>query len=58
MTKQLSTAREVAQALSVSTHTVMEWARQGLIPRVRLSRKSIRFDLDEVLAVVRRRQKG
>lgn len=49
---RLLTAREVAGTLSVSTETVLRWARRGEIPAVRLPGGAVRFragDLDSWL---------
>ncbi len=51
--KELLTAEEVGDRIRVSPETVREWARAGRIPAYRLTRKTIRFDLAEVLAVLR-----
>jgi excisionase family DNA binding protein len=53
MDEQLLTAEELAERLAVSERTVIEWARVGLIPEVRLSRRIRRFDFAEVVAAVR-----
>jgi excisionase family DNA binding protein len=59
MKATLLTAEQLAEKLGVAAKTVRAWACAGKIPAVRFSRKSVRFDLDEVLAAVKkpRRQK-
>ena len=44
----LVTADELAQAFSLKTSTIKEWARIGKIPSVRLSAKVVRFRPGEV----------
>lgn len=46
---ELLTAQEVAQKLRVRPNTVKAWAREGIIPRVRLSHKVVRYDYDAVV---------
>lgn len=43
MTDRLMTAREVGEALAVSTETVLRWARRGELVAVRLPRGAVRF---------------
>ena len=50
----LVTAEELAKQLSLSPGTVRRWAQAGIIPRLRLSGKVIRFDPAEVEAALRR----
>lgn len=52
MSNKLVTAEEIAQELNVSPSTVTEWGRQGKIPRVKISRKIIRYDKDNTLLVL------
>lgn len=51
--KELLTAEEVGERVRVSPDTVKEWARAGRVPCYRLGRKTIRFDLAEVIAALR-----
>ena len=55
MTEDLLTTEELAERLTVSPRTVIEWAKTGMIPEVRLSRRVRRFDFAEVVAAVRER---
>lgn len=48
------TAREVAQAFSVTVQTVGDWRRRGLLPAVRISRRVVRYKLADVRAAVER----
>jgi excisionase family DNA binding protein len=50
--KPLSTAREIAEILGVSTWTVYDWARSGRIPAIRATPRIVRFDADAVLAAL------
>lgn len=43
MTDRLLTAREVGEALAVSTETVLRWARRGELPALRLPGGAVRF---------------
>lgn len=52
MSKKLVTAEEIAQELRVSPSTIIEWGRQGKIPRVKISPKIIRYDKDNTLLVL------
>jgi excisionase family DNA binding protein len=51
---ELLTAEELAVPLKVSPLTVKRWAREGRIPAVWLSPTVRRFELEAVLAVVKR----
>ena len=46
---ELLTARQLAQRFRVSPDTVRAWARRGLIPTIRISRKAMRFNFETVL---------
>lgn len=61
MTDDLLSADELASVLDVRPGTVRKWARDGLIPSIRLSAKTIRFCYADVLAALRElsaRQRG
>ena len=51
-TKELLTAAEIAVMLKLKPSTVRVWAREGLIPSLRLTPKTLRFQLDRVLAAI------
>lgn len=53
---ELFTAAEVADRVRVRPETVRVWGRQGVIPRVCVSRKVIRFDLAAVLRALAARK--
>ncbi len=55
-TTELLTAEELAERLRVRPDTVRGWARRGLIPKVQLSPKVIRFDPRAVVEAMTRRQ--
>lgn len=56
-TPEILTADELAQRLRVRPDTVRSWSRRGLIPRVQLSPKVIRYDLRAVITAKRARRK-
>ena len=49
---ELLTTAQLAKRLQVSPGTIRDWARDGRIPQIRLSQKSRRFLLDDVLAAL------
>jgi excisionase family DNA binding protein len=46
------TADEIATAVRLAPSTIHNFARIGRIPAVRVSRKTIRFRLDDVMAAL------
>ena len=52
MAKKLVTSEQLAKELSVGVDTIKNWGRTGRIPRIRISRKIIRFDRDAVLSAL------
>jgi hypothetical protein len=50
---ELQRAGDVAQAIGVRPATVLMWARQGRIPRVRVSPRCVRFSLRDVLRALK-----
>lgn len=48
------TAKEVAQTFAVTVATVGDWRRRGLVPAVRVSRRVVRYKLDDVRAAFER----
>lgn len=53
----LQTTRELARRLQLSPETVSAWGRRGVIPRLQLSRKVIRYNFDAVMAALASRAK-
>ena len=49
------TAEQLAASLGVKPDTIRGWGRRGLIPRVKVSHKVIRYVLDDVVAVLKGR---
>lgn len=45
---RLSTAREVADLIGVSTETVLRWTRRGELPAIRLPSGQIRYREDVI----------
>jgi hypothetical protein len=46
----LQTAEEIAKFLNVDPHTVLNWAKTGIIPEAFRVGRTVRFDLGQVLA--------
>ena len=53
-TKQLARAEELAQRLRCGKSTVYSLAKAGKIPCIGIGKKGVRFDIDEVLAALKR----
>ena len=49
---ELLTTAQLAKRLQVSPGTIRDWAHDGRIPQIRLSQKSRRFVLGDVLAAL------
>lgn len=54
----LLTARQVAEELGVSVHTVLRWARAGKLPGVQLPGGAWRFEPDEIKAWIEEHHHG
>ncbi len=52
-TTPLLTPDQMAATLQVKPSTIRSWAREGLIPAIRVGGQIIRFDRDEVLDALR-----
>lgn len=53
---ELLTAEELAGRLHIRPDTVRSWARRGLIPKVQLSPKVIRFDQAAVVEAMTKQE--
>lgn len=51
----LLTAEEIAAHFRVKPETVRGWARQGIVPSIKLSHKMVRYRLDDVIEALQRR---
>ncbi len=51
--KQLLTVKEAAEVLKISPHTLLRWVKLDKLEIVRLSRKILRFDRDELTRWIR-----
>jgi len=56
--KRLVTAKELAEILGVGHRTVLAYRQYGRIPGICLSGTTVRFDVDEVLAALKRESKS
>lgn len=54
MSNKLLTAREIAEELNVNSSIIKRLGRQGKIPRIMITSKTIRYDKDVVLDVLSR----
>ncbi len=52
---ELLTAEELGKRLRLRPDTIKSWARRGLIPSIRATNKTRRFDIAEVIEALRRR---
>jgi predicted site-specific integrase-resolvase len=55
---QLLKGRELAEHLRISTATVREWTKDGLIPVLRIRSNVLRYSLPDVLAALRKRSEA
>ena len=55
---ELLTAEELAARLQVKPDTVRGWARNGMIPAMRITPKVVRYDLDAVIRSLESRTSG
>ena len=56
--QELLTADELADRLSIRPSTVIEWSRRGVIPRVTLSPKVLRYRFAAVVEALEKRNNG
>ena len=54
MEQEIVTVGELAKRLHLKPETIRIWARQGLIPSLRPTPKVLRFDMQSVLAAIRK----
>ena len=54
--RRYATTGELAARYRVTVETIRAWARQGKIPSVRVGRRPLLFDLDEVDRCIRDRK--
>lgn len=52
MQKEIVTASELANRLRLKPETIRIWARKGLIPSLHPTPKTLRFDMESVLAAM------
>jgi len=55
MSRELFTAREIGPLLRLKPETVRKYARDRIIPSIRLNKKVVRFQLESVLEALTRR---
>ncbi len=55
-TQKLLTVDELADRFQVRPGTIRLWAREGLIPVLRVGGQIVRFDFDDVLGTLKRQQ--
>lgn len=55
---ELLTADELAERLRVRPATIRLWAREGRIPRIRITGKVIRFDVSAVIDLLQTNEKA
>lgn len=51
-------AKELAVYLGVHVKTVLKWARSGILPVVRITKRCLRFDLEACARIVGARTTG
>ena len=52
----LCNARKMGARVNVSRLTIMRWSREGKIPRVCPTKRTILFDPDDVIAALKERE--
>jgi len=56
--RRLLNRTEVAKHLGVRVETVSRWTTAGMIPCVRIGKRSVRYLLTQILGQLRRRKEG
>ena len=46
---------DLARELKVTSRTIGTWQREGRIPHIKIGRRTVRFDLADVVAFLKRR---
>lgn len=54
MQKEIVTVRELSKRLQLKPETIRIWARKGLIPSLHPTPKTLRFEMDSVLAAMKK----
>ena len=54
--ESLLNSEQLASRLGVKPRTVQQWQQDGLIPAIRLTPKVIRYNLDDVVESLQKRQ--
>jgi len=55
VTLNLLTARQVADRLGVTSHTVLRWTREGKLPGFRLPSGALRYEAQDIEAWIAER---
>lgn len=58
MQKEILTVRELAKRLQLKPETIRIWARKGLIPSLHPTPKTLRFEMESVLAAIEKVSAG
>ena len=54
MQKEIVTVRELSKRLQLKPETIRIWARKGVIPSLHPTPKTLRFEMDSVLAAMKK----
>lgn len=54
---ELLTTGEMAKRLRVAPSTLRQWAREGVVPAVRVNQKVTRYDPDDVVESLKNRDR-
>ena len=46
---------DLARELKVTSRTITTWQREGRIPHIKIGRRTVRFDLADVVAFLKKR---
>jgi DNA-binding transcriptional MerR regulator len=53
--KSLANRQGLAEALGCTIRTVANYERKGMIPFIRIGARTVRYDVDDVIAYLKRR---